>query len=410
MDILSLKRKGHSNRQIAKKVGLDRRTVAKYLKESSPPAYKKINRVSLLDSYKPLIEGWLEQEDYRATRIHTLLEAQGYQGSYDSVKRFVRTIKESRDRKAYIRFETMPGQQAQVDFGDFQIEHEDGGKQTVYAFVMTLGFSRHMYIEFIERCTMRNFLACHQHAFGFFGGIPCEILYDNMKNVVIKRQGQEVRWNQTFEEFALHYGFKAMVTPPYAPWVKGKVERPIDYVREGFWRGYGFVGLERANQDIRQWLKTKAFNRVHGTTRQRVSERFKKEQSFLGGLPRDAYDISPKYFRKVGRDCQVSFDGNGYVVAHELVGKRILLRDEGKVIRFYDDDRLVTVYRKPSEKGEVAAHPQFYRRLREDREQILRKYRKPSGKGKARTRGLVNERVSVDVMKRSLAVYAEVAL
>jgi transposase len=138
-----------------------------------------------------------------------------------------------------------------------------------------------MYIEFIEHCTMTNFLACHQHAFGFFGGIPAEILYDNMKNVVIKRLVGMVQWNKEFEAFCMHYGFKPLVTPPYSPWAKGKVERPIGYVRERFWRGYVFNNILQANSDIRQWINTIASQRVHGTTHEKVCDRFETEKPYL---------------------------------------------------------------------------------------------------------------------------------
>ena len=186
MDIRSLAKQGYSERQIARMTGLHRKTVKKYLNETRLPVYQKTNRPGKLDTFHDLIEGWLSAQDYQATKIHELLIGQGYSGSYELVKRYVRNVKEQRDRKAYIRFETVPGAQAQVDFGDFQIENADGTKTTVYCFVMLLGYSRQMYIEFIDRCTMVNFLRCHQHAFGFFGGIPAEILYDNMKNVVLK--------------------------------------------------------------------------------------------------------------------------------------------------------------------------------------------------------------------------------
>ena len=207
--------------------GLDKRTVKKYLKEGEVPSYKKITRQSQLEAYKPLIEGWLSQDNYQASRIHELLICEGFKGSYDIVQRHVKTIKEKRYKAAYIRFETMPGQQAQVDFADFKIKCADGSEVTIYCFIMVLGYSRHMYIEFIDKCTMTNFLACHQHAFGYFGGIPAEILYDNMKNVVIKRMLKKIQWNKDFVAFATHYGFKPLLTPAYSPWAKGKVERPI---------------------------------------------------------------------------------------------------------------------------------------------------------------------------------------
>lgn len=112
--------------------------------------------------------------------------------------------------------------------------------------MMVLGYSRAMYAEVLERCTMKHFLECHQRAFGYFGGVPAEILYDNMKNVVIRRFTGGVKWNQRFFDFSLHYQFSPVVCPPYAPWVKGKVERPIHYVRERFWRdGAAAIGQDR---------------------------------------------------------------------------------------------------------------------------------------------------------------------
>lgn len=409
MNIRSLAKKGHSYRDIERMTGVDRRTVKKYLQEGVLPVYSKVNRNSKLEPFYPLVQGWLQQQDFQATRIQELLIAEGFDGSYQTVRRYVQTIKKQRDRQAYIRFETMPGQQAQVDFGDFQITCADGQTITIYAFVMTLGFSRHTYVEFIDRCTLPNFLACHQHAFGYFGGIPAEILYDNMKNVVIERNGSNVKWNTTFEAFALHYGFKPLVAPPYAPWVKGKVERPIKYIRERFWRGYAYQDLTRTNHDIRTWLKTIAFNRTHGTTRQKVCDRFDHECKSLGSLPQYAYDISLKFFRKVHKDCQIAFEGNRYVVPHELAGKKVLLRVRDEIIRVFNDDQLVTIYRIPRDKGQTLAHPQFYRRLKEDRQQNARKYCKPFGKAKA-TRGLLQADLNVEVMKRSLAAYEEVVL
>lgn len=409
MDIRSLAKQGYSYRQIARMTGLHRLTVKKYLTEGTQPVYKKVERNSLLAPYYDLIQGWLSQQDYQATRIHELLVAQGYVGSYDTVRRYVGTIKEQRDRVAYIRFETMPGQQAQVDFGDFQIVNPDGTTTTVYCFVMALGCSRHMYIEFIEHCTLSKFLECHQRAFGFFGGIPAEILYDNMKNVVIKRLIGTIQWNQTFEAFCLHYGFKPLAAPPYSPWVKGKVERPLGYVRERFWRGYVFNSLEQLNKDATAWLLTVACQRIHGTTREKVVDRFEKERPFLGSLPLTPYDTSEKVCRIVYKDCQLSFGGNRYVVAHELVGQKVLLKVKDGIIRIFKDEELITVYRIPPGKGHTLAHPRFYERLKNDREQQQRKYRVIPGKAKA-TRGLLNDGLRIEVMARSLSVYDQTYL
>ena len=404
MNIRSLAKQGYSMRAIARTTGLHRETVKKYLEDGKIPVYQKQKRKSTLIPYHGLIHEWLSRQDYQASRIHELLQCQGFTGAYDCVQRYVRSIKEQRDRVAYIRFETMPGQQAQVDFGDFQISCSDGRTITIYCFIMVLGYSRHMYIEFIDKCTMTNFLACHQHAFGFFRGVPAEILYDNMKNVVIRRLAGSIQWNREFEAFAMHYGFKLLATPPYSPWAKGKVERPIHYVRERFWRGYIFNNISQTNQDIRRWINAVAGQRVHGTTKEKVCIRFNCEQSYLGDLPRSPYDISEKVTRTVYKDCQIAFDGNRYVVPHEYVGRKVLLRIRDGIIRVFYDDQMIAVYRIPEGKGKTLAHPHFYQRLRADQEQIRRKYRKPFGKAKA-TRGLLKHGLKVEVMQRSLSVY-----
>ena len=404
MNIRSLKKQGYSNRAIARITGLDKRTVKKYLKEGEVPSYKKITRQSQLEAYKPLIEGWLSQDNYQASRIHELLICEGFKGSYDIVQRHVKTIKEKRDKAAYIRFETMPGQQAQVDFADFKIKCADGSEITIYCFIMVLGYSRHMYIEFIDKCTMTNFLACHQHAFGYFGGIPSEILYDNMKNVVIKRMLKKIQWNKDFVAFATHYGFKPLLTPAYSPWAKGKVERPISYVRERFWRGYVFTAIDEANINIYQWIKDVAGERIHGTTREKVSIRFNREKEHLGCLPRSPYDISLKVRRKVYKDCQLSFNANKYVVPHEHAGEKVLLKIRNGIMRIFNDDQMIAVYNIPSGKGQLIANPRFYQRLREDKEQLHKKYRNPYGKAKA-TRGLIKDGLHYEVMRRRLSEY-----
>lgn len=409
MDIWSLKRQGLSERAIARRVGLDRRTVKKYLDKKEFPRYSAVNRKSKLEPFHELIEDWLSQEDYQATRIYDLVQLQGYQGSYETVKRFVHKVKEKRDRIAYMRFETVPGLQAQVDFGDFKVIDPEGDEITLYALVMALGFSRHKYVEFIEKCTMTAFLDCHKNAFGYFGGVPGEILYDNMKNVVIRHHVGHVEFNETILDFAAHYGFKPVACPPYSPWYKGKVERPIQYVRERFWRGYHYINNECLNRDILRWLDTVASIRIHGTTKQKVIDRFVVERPHLGELPNRPYDTSEKATRKVYKDCQISFDGNRYLVPHKYVGKKVLLKVKNGIIRIYHDERLLVVYRIPEGKGTLVADPRFYAALKKDKDQWKRKYKVFKRKAKA-TRGLLKHGLLHEkVQRRPLSVYEKLA-
>lgn len=405
MEIWALKRQGYSIRGIAKKLGIHRKTVKKYLEAREFPKYREVERNSGLEPYHKMIDDWLGTEDYLATRIYELVKKQGYQGGYETVKRYVRIVKERRDRIAYIRFETMPGQQAQVDFADFQTLSANGDVHTLYVFLMVLGYSRQMYIEFIERCTMTAFLDCHQNAFRFFGGVPQEILYDNMKNVVVRRHVGRAQFNATFLDFTAHYGYKPVACPPYSPWYKGKVERPIDYLREGFWRGYQYTDLDRVNRDVREWNTTVAMERDHGTTKEQVKLRFEREKPSLGPLPIRPYDTAEKVFRKVYKDCQISFGGNRYVVPHTLVGRSVLLKIKNGILRVYDDDTLAAEYRIPEAKGQLLSHPEFYEALKRDKEQLRRKYRVPAGKAKA-TRGLVKHGLLHEtVQRRPLADY-----
>jgi hypothetical protein len=150
--------------------------------------------------------------------------------------------------------------------------------------------------------------------------------------------------------------------------VKGKVERPIHYLRERFWRGYPYVSLEKANADVLGWLSETANRRLHGTYWQRVDERWEKEKLILAGLPSTPYGTSLKIFRPVYKECQLSYHGNRYLVPHHVAGKKVMLKIKGKVIRIYHDQELLATYDEPEEKHTVVGDPAIYRMLLQDRE------------------------------------------
>jgi transposase len=409
MEIHALLRRGYSQRQIAQNLGIHRNTVKHHLNREAFPEYRKKKRSeSILDPYRRTIRDYLDEEDYRATWIFDQLKRMGYAGSYDTLKRYVHVLKEQKVRVAYARFETAPGFQAQCDWGDFQVQEADGSVITVYAFVLVLGYSRALYVQFVRRCTLEAFLDCHIGAFHYLKGVPAEVLYDRMKNVIIGRdQGRPV-FNLELLHFARHYGFQPRPCPPYSPWVKGKAERPIDYLRERFWRGYIFCSLEKTNEDVRTWLDETANQRTHGTHHRPVAERWQEEIPALGPLPTKDYDTSLRLFRKVYRDCQLSYNGNRYVVPHRVVGRQVLLKVKNGLIRIYDNQDLLATYEEPATKNNLVANPLFYEELRQDQEQLRRKYGRV--KGRAQTRGLVNARLGVDVHYRPLADYEPYAL
>jgi len=407
MDIKAMSREGLSVRRIARITGLHRKTVKRHLESASLPEYRKKKRKeSILDEYRPMIDAYLEEDDYQASWIFDKLVRMGYKGSYSTVKETVRDIKGEKTRIAYVRFETEPAFQAQVDWGDFQIEEADGSTHTVFAFVMVLGYSRAMYVEFVERRTLEAFMDCHIHAFEYLGGVPKEILYDCMKHVVIKRLIGRPVFNVEFSRFANHYEFHPRLCPPYAPWVKGKVERPVHYLRERFWRGYSHIDAEKANKDVLEWLSEVANKRVHGTHWQPVNERWEREKPLLTSLLPAPYDTSLKVFRPVYDECQLSYNGNRYLVPHKFAGKKVMLKIKGNIIRIYHDQELLATYEEPEGKHEIVGDRSIYQMLLQDKEQISRKYGRQKGKA---TRGLVTSTLYPEVATRSLEEYERLA-
>jgi transposase len=402
MDILALHRQGHSMRWIAEKLGRHRDTIKKYITEKKKPQYNsQKQRESILTPYHQMIRDWLEQDDYRATWIFDKLKDLGYTGGYDTVRYFVRDVKKQKAQLAYIRFETEPGCQAQMDWADFKIL-DSCSNFSIYLFAMVLGFSRASFGCFVDRCTLEAFMDSHIAAFNYLGGIPAEILYDNMRHVVIVDHAGQRRFNPEIVDFSVHYGFNPLPCPPYSPWVKGKVERPIDYIRERFWRGYRFESILKANSDLRSWLDSVANQRIHGTHKQPVGLRWQQEKPFLGPLPAADYDTSLKVFRKVYKDCLVSYDANQYQLPHHVVGKRIMLKIKNSTIRFYDDDQLLVTYNTPEGKHQVVGNRLFYEQLQRDRSQWKRKYGRNKG---AATRGLTASSLFPEVMYRPLSDY-----
>ena len=406
VDILVLHKLGFTPTEIARQVPCDPRTVRRYLanptlRDTTPSRAK---RGSLLDPYRTRLEE-MARADFQASTICRQLRRTGYRGGYTLVKDAVQRIKEERQRLAYLRFETEPGAQAQVDFGDFQVERPDGTTRTYYLFCMILGHSRMLYAELLERCDLVSFLEAHQRAFAFFGGVPREVLYDRMRNVYLKRLHGKPQFTQGLQGLAVHYGFLPRVAPAYAPWVKGKVERPLHFVREDFWRGYAFATLAQANQDLQAWLAESA-ERVHGTTRQVVRVLFTQEHPTLLALPPTPCDVSLRLTREVRKDCRISVEGNQYLVPHPYVGQRVTVRLQRTILRIYHDHSLLQTYAVPDGKGHVVGDAAaIYAAVRADRALNARKYAPPQpGKAKA-TLSPLTPRYPVDVAQRPLTEY-----
>jgi len=357
-----------------------------------------------------------EQGNHRATWIYDQMVKAGYAGGYEIVKRAVRDVKERHGRLAYVRFETLPGEQAQVDFGEFQVTLPDGTIKKYYLFAMILGYSRQIFARLLERCDLPSFLEALMEGCEFFGGVPHEILFDRMRNVYIRTMFEtrdadtstsgvgKPLFTQSLTTLAVHYGFVPKVAPAYGPWVKGKIERPMDFIRESWWRGYEFTNLERANQDLSEWLAQKS-ERVHGTTRERVDVRFAREKPHLSALPPQRCDVSQRLTREVRKDCTVSVDANMYLLPHTLVGLTVTVRVKDCHLRIFGPaGQLVEEYDMPEGKGQIIGLDRgYYEALVADKELQKRKFGN-RGKGKQKGRARIKPTISPGAPRHEVVV------
>jgi transposase len=325
--IRDLYAQGLSIKAISKKTGFDRKTIRKYLNITSPPESKKrAKKASKLDEYKNYITTKLHEGPYTASRLYREIQEMGFDGKYTIVKDFVRKVRPEYGVVAVLRYETKPGVQSQVDWSEFGRIEIDGKIKKLYCFNMILGYSRMRYIEFTLSIDVTTLIKCHLNAFRYFGGCTDEILYDNMKQVVIHRalKSPDSTWHSKFEDFFNYCGFIPRLCRPYRPQTKGKIENTIGYVRRDFFLGRDCSSLEDLNNQAIEWLK-RVNSSLHGTTHEIPIERHKLEE--LRSL-----DTIPEYFtireetRKISRDCYISYMGNKYSVPYQFAGREATLQ------------------------------------------------------------------------------------
>jgi transposase len=348
--IKDMYRKGVSISEIARQTGHDRKTVRKAIKgELLAMRRKAPAKNRKLDPYTDYLQRRMAEGVYNTRKLYREVQARGYPGGLTQVILYVQPFRPARQEQATVRFETKPGQQAQVDWGSCGYIDVDGRQKTLYCFVMTLGWSRAMYVEFTTNGDTGSFIRCHQHAFEYFGGIPREVLHDNLKSAVIERDTTgTIRFNTRYLDFALALGFTPRPHQPYRPQTKGKVESGVRYVKGNFWVGLHFIDVEDINTQARVWLDTVANPRVHGTTGEAPFNRLPFER--LQPLPAQRFDTSSISYRQVGRDCLVSYQGNRYSVPAAYVQQTVMVKET-------DDCRVVLV----SAKGDVIARHRLLR-------------------------------------------------
>ena len=290
---------GLSRTAVSRKLGVSRRTLGRWLASGALTAEAQVEPVryrrregggpTVLDGYREWIEGRLAAFPLlSAVRLHREVRAAGYTGGYDQVRRYAGSVRPRPEPEPVVRFETLPGRQAQLDFAEkFRLPWG-----TRHALLVVLGYSRQMWIRFYPEKTKEVVIAGLEAAFRYFEGVPREVLFDQMKGVVVadrRVSGGELLRNADFLRFANHWGFRVRACRPYRPQTKGKVERPVHYLRKGFFYGRSFAGDADLNAQVLRWLEEVAQERIHGTTKEKPVVRFRRERPALGPLAARGY-------------------------------------------------------------------------------------------------------------------------
>jgi len=336
---------------VARRFGVHHGTVRRALCDDPPGA--NVVAKSGLDPFKPyVIQRLTELPELTATRLFSELKARGYPRSITLLRDYVAKVRRPRARKAYLRVEPEPGEQAQVDWGSFGHLRVGSTQRPLSVFSMVLSWSRTLFIDFSFDQQMETFLRMHLRALEAFGGIPKKILYDNLKSVVLHHVGSVVQFNPRFLAFAGHYLFEPVAAPVRYPEAKGRVEASIKFIRHSFFYGRSFSSLEDLRQQARDWCTQTANQRLHATTRARPAERLLVERPRLRALPARAFDTDLVLPLIVSKEARVHLDTNTYSVPPEHVGKTVYLRADDTTVRILCDGI------------EVACHTRSYDRRR----------------------------------------------
>lgn len=390
--------RGEAVAAVARAYGLDRKTVRTWRRRGGYGPRGPRRPVSLLDPFRDWIAQRAPEVGFNASVVHRELREQGFAGSVIIVRRAVRRLREAAPpRPATVRFETAPGEQAQVDFGQVRVWIGDT-PVPVQVFVMTLGFSRRSYAVAFPRQRLREWLAGHEQAFQHFGGVTDTVVVDNAKTMVLRHTRGAVAWHPTYADFAGYYGFRPWACAPYRPQTKGKVESGVKYVARNALVGKRFHTLAHLNAWLLEWTTTIADQRVHGTTFELPATRFQREAlTPLDGRP--PYVWGHVRERVVARDALVSIAGSRYSVPAALVGATVTVREHATRYTIWHRDTVVATHARHDRQQVVMLPAHYAGLLRVDQTPLA--LQPPQHDPRYATRG--------EVAVRDLAVYERFA-
>jgi len=409
-------REGWRIETVARRFGVHHSVVRRALDDEPPPDGAP-PAATALDPFKPyIVERLTDYPEITSVRLLVELRERGYPRGLAQLQRYVAKVREPRSKKAYLRVEVEPADQAQVDWGLFGQMRVGSTQRPLSAFAMVLSWSRALFVDFAFDQRMETFCLMHRRALEYFGGVPRRCLYDNLKSVVLHHIGTTVQFNPRFLAFAGHYLFETVAAPVRYPQAKGRVEGSIKYLRHSFFYGRSFASLDDLREQAAAWRDQTANTRIHATTRERPADRLLVERTRLRALPKRPFDTDLVIPMIVSKEARVRLDTNSYSVPDTHVGRSVHLRADDKTVRIVCDSVEIARHDRCFDRRKAIEDPAHIDKMLERRKGALgpkRKDRLASLSPQCRiylqeiARRPINLRSEVEKLARLVALYGE---
>jgi len=398
--------------QTARALALDVRTVSKWANVEQFRTRSGVARVGKLDAYKGLIVRWLDTHPYSAQQIFQRLREAGFVGGITIVKDYVHRIR-PRHQEAFLKLDFAAGETAQVDWGEFGTIGVGSTRRRLSFFLMVLCYSRRMYLEFTVSQTMEFFLSCHENAFAAFGGVPQQVMVDNLKSAVLQRMiGAAPVFNPKYLDFSRHWGFEIKPCNVRSGNEKGRVENGVGYVKKNFLAGLELPDFAALQPAATLWMDTVANVRTHESTHQRPIDRFEDERAHLRSLNPAGFDLARVSTVRATKQFRVPLDTNHYSVPARYAGQRLLLKAYADRVCIYEHDQLVARHVRSMDRHKDVDDPEHERQLlvqrKSAREQrLVVQFLAISPRAQAYREGLEAKRVNARVHLRKILALLE---
>ena len=319
-----------------------------------------------IDPFIPIITETLDKyPTLTASRLYEMVRQRGYSGKITQFRAIVAEIRKPRHKEAFFRLRTLPGEQAQVDWGHFGYLECGAARRPLMAFVIVLSYSRAIFLRFFLSQQQSNFLYGHQLAFEWFGGVSRVCLYDNLKSVVLERIGNTIRFNPLFIEFAGHYRFDPRPVAVARGNEKGKTERAIRYIRTNFFAARKFTDIDDLNRQALLWCETTSLDRQwQDDPRRVVRDVLTEERSNLIALPNTPFSCEERLEVSIGKTPYARFDLNDYSVPPTMVGKSLVVSATIDTVRIIDGLTVVASHARSYDRRRQIEDPEHLKDLR----------------------------------------------